>query len=140
MTPHAQTCMWTGEICSIALLSLYETEVHCSIPVLTPKNRLSVAFSVMLPEEFILQSSGMLANHAEYITWTISVLQSSLLFRSKVLASYVFYLCMKLLLSDHQYTFVHIDTDTFTRRTNIKTCNFHFKSPQNSFHPSPMKD
>jgi len=90
-------------------------------PDLTPKNQLSVVPSMMLPEEFIFRNSGMLANHADNIAWTIAELQSLLLFRSKFLASYVFYLCMKLLLSDHQYTFVHIYTDFFTRQTNIKT-------------------
>lgn len=132
MALHTQTCMWMGEICSVALLSLYETEVHCNTPDLTPKHRLSVGLSVMLPE-FIFQSSGMLANHADYITWKIPVLQSSLLFISKVLASSGFYLCMRLLLSDHQDAFVHIHTDTFTRQTNIKNSKSTSSLPKTLF-------
>lgn len=88
MTP--QRCPWSGELCSTALMSPQRLTFTPDLTLKYQFSEISVGPSVMLPEEFLFRSSGTLVNPAGILTWALCLLQSPLLFRSKVLASYDF--------------------------------------------------
>lgn len=88
MTP--QTCLWSGELCSTALMLPQRLMFTPDLTLKYQLNEISVGPSVMLPEEFLFQSSGTLVNPAGIIAQALCVSQSPLLFRSEVLVSYDF--------------------------------------------------